>query len=51
METIEEKTENSKRWKDAKIKLEKFNEMLELIEDYPTKLMRHLRSPQYELGK
>lgn len=51
MGTIEDKTRNCNSWKKAQIKLNKFDEMLELIEKYPTKLMRHPISPRYELNK
>jgi len=59
MRTIESKTKNSNSWKEAKIRLDKFNQMIEnfdkmveLIKKYPIKLTRRpLPSPPYELDE
>jgi len=50
MKTIEEKMRLSKKWKDAEIRLENFNKIIELIKEYPPKLMQYPNPPQYELN-
>lgn len=39
METLNEKIKNCNRWKEAKKDLKKFNKMIKLNRQYPTKLM------------
>jgi len=48
--TIEEKLK-TREWKKDEENLKKFNEAIELIKKYPTKLMKEYKSPPYALSR
>jgi len=49
MKTIEEKLEDSQRWKNAQANLANFEKMMELVRQYPIKPMFQPLSPPYTI--